>query len=78
MANAGAIPIASAKMKQKNAFVSLPRVTMWEREPVLAVAAPGVPELNCMLVVGTKVLKKICRSGCMVFSFLCHPTGQAE
>jgi hypothetical protein len=39
MANAGVIPIASVKIKQKNAFISLPRVTMSERALVLAVAA---------------------------------------
>jgi len=69
MANAGAIPIASAKMKQKNAFMRVPRVTMAERALMLDVAATCATDLNSELVMVTKVLGKICWSGCMVLRF---------
>jgi hypothetical protein len=69
MANAGAVPIASANMKQKNAFMSLPWVTIWEWARVLAVSAKGAHDLNSELVTVTKVLGKICWSGCIVLRF---------
>jgi hypothetical protein len=67
MANPGAIPIA--KMKQKNALMTLPRVRMSERALVLALDAVGFSNLNNMLGMVTKVLRKICGYGCIVLRF---------